>query len=270
MSTAAQTARTPEKAPTPPPGAGTAHSLLNLQQAVSAPPDFPSDPPPVDSASLPMVDRECLRHLEIMRRDCPEPVLHSFRQLRGRLIRRAVDLTGSEPGLRTVFVTSPKPRTGKSFVARNLSLMMGVIPECRVLLAETNPARPELTRLFGLDSAPGIRDTLNSLGWREMARRIPGIDVCVAGAGSVASDALDPFDARLIQRFRQGLEDDFDWLILDGPSLEESADAEMLSHLSDLTVVVLRPGEFGCRELGRSIARLHPAKVAGFVFNKPR
>lgn len=222
-------------------------------------------------AVVPVIElgKESLRQIEIMRRECPEGVLNSFRQLRGRLLRRSAELTGLALNLRTVFVTSPGPGQGKSFVARNLAVMIGVIPECRVLLAEANPARPSLTRLMGLSSEPGVRDSLRERRWQEMVRRVPGLEVFVAGAGSPAPDAIDPFDSRLLERLRTRIGNEFDWLVLDGGSLQESADAETLSHLADLTVVVVQPGSMGCRELAKCLSRLNPGKVAGFVFNRP-
>ena len=139
-----------------------------------------------------------------------------------------------------------------------------------VLLAEANPLRPTMTRLMGLEGELGIRDSFAGADWHEVARRIPGLDVFVAGSGIPTPDAIDPFDARLMDRFRQRLGDAFDWLILDGPSLDESADAETLSHLTDLTVVVVKPGTLTGQDLGRCLSRLNRSKIAGIVFNRIR
>jgi Mrp family chromosome partitioning ATPase len=280
MSAKAQMARIPAIPLEP-----ATESIFNLQQAVfegaeetgeSAARLTPSGTAPethgaASEVLVPVVElgRESLRHIEIMRRDCPEAALNSFRQLRGRLLRRSAELTGLASNPRTVFVTSPGPGQGKSFVARNLAVMIGVIPECRVLLAEANPARPSLTRSMGLLAEPGVRDSHRGGRWQEMVRRVPGLEVFVAGAGSPEPDAIDPFDSRPLERLRSRIASEFDWLVLDGGSLQESSDAETLSHFADLTVVVVQPGSMGCRELAKCLSRLNPGKLAGFVFNRP-
>jgi Mrp family chromosome partitioning ATPase len=245
-----------------------AQSLLNLQFAVHQPPAEPEAAPTTPIPPIQELDRDTLRHFEVMRRDCPETLLNSFRQLRGRLLRRSVELTGFDRALRTVFVTSPEPRAGKTFIARNLALMTGVIPDCQVLLADVHQHRPALTRLLGLEGRPGIHESFAGHPWQDVVRRVPGLDVFIAGAGLATPDALDPFDARLLDRFRHRIGSDFDWLILDGPSLSESADAEMLSHLADLTVLVLPPGALTTHALSRRLSGLNPSKLAGFVFNR--
>lgn len=283
MSVKVQAAAAAQAAP-----AGVSGSIFNLQRAVfeakeenapdaaaAATGELEATPaeesaPVLHAARCRQLERETLRQFEVMRRDCPEPLLDSMRQLRGRLLRRSAELTGIRPGLRTVLVTGTSPGVGKSFVARNLALMTGVIPECRVLLAEANLARPALTSRMGLEGQPGVRDALSGYEWHELALRVPGLDVFVTGAGQGMEDEIDPCDTRLVDRFRERLGGDFDWLILDGPSLSETADAEMLSHMADLTVVVMRPGTMSSHDLARHLGRLDPAKVAGVVFNRHR
>lgn len=241
----------------------------SAQQAEAEPEAFAAAAA-LPAAQIRQLDRETLRQFEVVRRDCPESLLDAMRQLRGRLLRRSAELTGPGEGLRTVLVTSVLPGAGKSFVARNLALMTGVIPDCRVVLAEANLARPTLTARMGLDGQPGVRDSLSGCEWHEMSQRVPGLDVFVAGAGHGLEDEIDPCDSRLVDRFRERVGAHFDWLILDGPSMSESADAEMLSHMADLTVVVMRPGAMHTSDLSRHLGRLDPARVAGVVFNRHR
>lgn len=244
--------------------------LFQLNRAVSSAyrlnDAIPERPAPVISEGLEL-RRDQLRLFEILHRDCGEAVLHQFRQLRGRLLRRAATLL--DPGDRaiSILVTSPDPCTGKSFIARNLALMTCAVPDARVLLADANPANPSLTSLFGQSLSAGLRQFAAGTPWHESACRVPGLDMWTAALGQELPDALEPLNVGLVRRWLKTTDSGLNWIFLDGPALSQSPEAEALAHTVDLTLLVLSPGQASYRSLVQALTRLDRTRLAGCILN---
>src|SRR5579885_1343840 len=130
--------------------------LDNLEEAIRGAREFPYRP--LNEALL--VDPHNPR----------EAPAEEFRSLRTRLNH----LQTLQP-LRTLVVTSASPAEGKSFTAMNLAIAQAQLAEKRVLLADFDFRRPNINRVFQIDSAPGITDYLlgkASLG--DIVRRVAG------------------------------------------------------------------------------------------------
>src|SRR5579872_7446602 len=76
-----------------------------------------------------------------------------FRSLRSSLYQMQ-----QKAPLKTLLVASALPNEGRSFVAANLALVMGLQTECRVLLLDADLHKPRLHSLLGTDPAPGLAE----------------------------------------------------------------------------------------------------------------
>jgi len=85
----------------------------------------------------------------------PPAASEAFRMLRGRMRYFNVDRD-----IRSVLVTSPAPRDGKSTIAWNLARTAAMSPGARVLLVETDFRRPVLAHNHGLRPVPGLAEAL--------------------------------------------------------------------------------------------------------------
>jgi polysaccharide biosynthesis transport protein len=88
-------------------------------------------------------------------RDRRSLVLEAFRTLRSNL--KFFEVGGN---LRTILVTSPLPREGKSVTSVNLALSLAMSGS-RVILLEADLRRPMLDTYLGLDSHKGFSDLLS-------------------------------------------------------------------------------------------------------------
>ncbi len=241
-------------------------SLFHLQQGVTG--AALPEAPPASSRPVSVLSAEQMCAFHVRNRDVTEACLEEFRNLRGRLMRRAAVLVPPAQTRRSVLLTSPHRGSGKTFTAMNLALMLGVAPGARVLLVDAHARRPSLSKQFGLLGEPGLWEALDGADVLPLTRQTPAMQVFVLGIGAAAMEmeALGtPRMAHLIKR----LEGQFDWVVLDAPPLDESSDAEMLADYADLSLLVLQPGECSCRELGAVLGRLDLSRLAGFVFNRP-
>jgi len=140
----------------------------------------------------------------------------------------------------------------------------------RVLLVDVDLHRPTVAKFFTIDSAPGLLNLLarNSAPTAAVRSTVyPGLSVVPAGATNNAADlellANGAFTSLLTQWRQQ-----YDLVVLDSPPLLVTADAAILSHHADGTVMVVRERHCHRGRLVEALAALSAAggKLLGTVF----
>jgi protein-tyrosine kinase len=188
-----------------------------------------------------------------------------FRSLRTRL-----NHLQSQQDLRSIVVTSPSPAEGKTFSAVNLALAQAQL-ENPVLLADLDLRRPVVHSLLQCDRAPGFSDfLLAEKRLEECIRRIGGTNLYFLPAGSPVKNPLELLNMRHVKQTLDGFRKIFNWIILDTPPLLFSADANLLSTLTDGTLMVVRIGSTTYDNVIRAMQTLCENNVLGIVANGAR
>gem|GEM_PF-213091 len=149
---------------------------------------------------------------------------------------------------KTLLVTSADDGEGKSTIAANLAWTMAQRTERRVLLMDVNLRASSVGRLLKIAPARGwleMTDTTTELtdavvridpnGLYVMLPQGAHQDAPLDGLmldGALASTRFEKLMAALVERF--------DFVILDGPALLASADAQQLAAITDGTILVAR------------------------------
>jgi protein-tyrosine kinase len=188
-----------------------------------------------------------------------------FRSLRTRL-----NHLQSQQNLHVIVVTSASPAEGKTFTAVNLALAQAQL-ETPVLLVDLDLRRPVVHNLFQCERAPGFSDfLLAEKPLEECVRRIEGTNLYFLPAGSQVKNPLELLNMRHVKQTLDGLRKLFNWVILDTPPLLFSADANLLSTLTDGTLIVVRIGSTTYDNVIRAIQSLCENNVLGIVANGAR
>src|ERR1041385_2768017 len=154
-----------------------------------------------------------------------------FRSLRTRL-----NHLQSQQDLHSIVVTSASPAEGKSFTAVNLALAQAQL-ETPVLLADLDLRRPVVHNLFQCERTPGFSDfLLAEKPLEECIRKIERTNLYFLPAGSQVKNPLELLNMRHVKHTLEGFRKIFNWIILDTPPLLFSADANLLSTLTDGTL----------------------------------
>jgi succinoglycan biosynthesis transport protein ExoP len=159
-----------------------------------------------------------------------------------RLLRTALDFASAGRPLRTIVITSPGPREGKSTVVANLALALAHAGT-RVVALDANLRQPALHRQFGIANDRGLTNLLeDAVGAgpspMEYCRELqPNLWSLTAGPSSGASTELLR-SYRFTQVLEQ-LQSGFDVLVVDCPSALSVADALVIANLADATLLVL-------------------------------
>ena len=189
-----------------------------------------------------------------------------FRTLRTRLNH----LQGQQ-GLHTLVVTSPSPAEGKSFAAANLAIAQSQIAGSMTLLADFDFRRPIVHNLFNVDRSPGITDyLLGKIPLHQAMRKLAGTNLCIMPAGEAVINPLELLNLREVSQLIEDLPSVFNWVVLDSPPLLFAADANLLSTLSDGTMLVVRIGHTTIDSITRAVQSLCQDNVVGIVVNGAR
>lgn len=185
----------------------------------------------------------------------------AFRVLRHHLLARG------RP--QVVAVTSPHDREGKTTCAINLALALAECERARVLLIEGHFARPSLAAVLKLAPPRCFAEQLAMHRQRPLVKwslvDVPslGIHVAAANARPRTSQILDaPAFSLAIDQLRGA---DYDHIIIDCPSVEGTADVNLIQDATDGVLLVARSRATTARALEHATHQLSPAKILGFT-----
>jgi receptor protein-tyrosine kinase len=170
--------------------------------------------------------------------------------------------------IHTITVSSPAAGEGKSFVAANLALAEAQLKDNLTLLCDFDFRHATLHKILGIERTPGLTDYLqNRTELHEAMRRIGDTNLYVMPAGSEVVNPLELLTLKKLKQTLDRLADTFGWVILDSPPLLSAADGNLLSTLSDGTVLVVRIGATALPSIPLAIQSLCHNNVLGVVVN---
>ena len=179
-----------------------------------------------------------------------------------RALRTKLLLSRSAAPPQVILVTSSMPGEGKSTVSANLSALLAQSDKS-VLLVEADMRNPSFGQRLGSAGAPTISlcELLANaeIAWQtDETQSVSGVNVLQAGP-------IPPYPAELLgsERMHELLEDwklHFDYIVLDSPPLLAVTDAEILSHLADMTLLIARPGMTSWKAFETRLSARGPAR----------
>jgi capsular exopolysaccharide synthesis family protein len=190
-------------------------------------------------------------------------VAEQYRAIRARLTHR------EEMGpLRTILVTSPAARDGKSVTAANLALTMAQEFQRNVLLIDGDLRGSSVHSLFGIDRGPGLSDVLSGQASLDEALvYLPDYRLTVLTAGSTPHFPTELLGSTTMRRALDTLRARFDRILLDLPAVAPLADVGTVSPLVDGVLMVVRAGVTQRPALDEALAGFDSNKVLGVVLN---
>lgn len=192
-------------------------------------------------------------------------MVESFRMLRANIAFAGLD----EPP-RVIAVTSSRAGEGKSTSALNLATIMALSGKS-VLLVDCDLRRPEVHALLGLPNEVGLTTVaagMTSLDSTIQETRVPGLRVLTSGP--IPPNAPELFDSRGGRAALLAAGQKAEFVVLDCPPALGLADAHLVSHLADATLLVVACDSTNKREVARSGRSLTQAggRLLGLVLNK--
>jgi protein-tyrosine kinase len=189
-----------------------------------------------------------------------------------KILREQVRRLRTDAGIRTIAITSPVKRDGKTTVAVNLAAAIALEYEEKVLLIDADLRAPSVHCYFNCDDMPGLTDYLGSNshgGVKSLVQdtHLSGLRVIPAGKPSrFASELLAKERMRLlIEEIQTELPGHM--VIVDSPPVLSTPDPLVLSRQVDGVIMVIRAGKTPKDYLARALSSFDSNKVLGVVFN---
>ena len=170
--------------------------------------------------------------------------------------------------LKKVLVTSTIPQEGKSMVAANLASTLALRTQQKVLLLEGDVRRPSQSKIFGIETKPGICEWLQ--GARSLAKCIyylEGAGIWILPAGYASGNSLELLQSGRLTGMMEQLTGWFDWIVIDSPPVLPLADTSVWTNLADGILLVTRQGITQKKQLKRGLEALGTQKLLGALLN---
>lgn len=186
-----------------------------------------------------------------------------------RVIRHRLEQKRAE-GMWTFGVTSARDGEGKSVFATQLALVLSESQRARVLLVEANLTRPSLARLLGFRVPEGFGFSAQIV--RKMRGSMePWCVVALGPALHVLAESTSEagFPETLHSTHFQNaigfLSRGYDFLVVDGPSILGSGDANVVENSVDGVIVVAQSKKSRGSELRDAVKQLGERKTIGVL-----
>lgn len=186
-----------------------------------------------------------------------------------RAIRTNILFAATDKRMKTLTISSPRPKEGKSTTTIYLGTTMAQSGQ-RVLIIDADLRRPRLHNAMDVSRELGLTTLLlgqTTLDDAIKTTEVPGLFVLPAGP-----HPPNPAELLLTDTFKNllaDLESRFDRILLDSPPLLAVSDPVVLSRLSDGVLLVLQSGKTRIDDAVMSVHSLRgvQAPVLGVVLN---
>lgn len=194
------------------------------------------------------------------------PLVDAYRLLRTRLVHRM-----EQRSWKTLGVTSPGPKEGKTLTAINLAISIAKEGKYTVMLIDADLRRPAVHRYFGIAPEHGILEYLTADLPLERILVSPGVDrlVVVPGRRSSAgaSEHLSsPGMRQLVEEVRERYPNRL--IIFDLPPVLIGDDVVTFSPMIDALLFVVLDGKTVKTELEKASELVKEQDVVGVVLNQ--
>jgi polysaccharide biosynthesis transport protein len=190
----------------------------------------------------------------------------AYRTLRTNLIFSQAIQT-----LRTIVITSPSPKDGKTTTAANLAVTFAQ-QGMRVLIIDCDMRKARLHNMFALPREPGFSQLLVKQATVEQVVQQTSIEnLWLISAGLLPANPSELLGSAMARATIESLAGQYDIVILDTPPVHVAADALILGSMANGVLLVLRAGHSERDAAQEALQRLLNvgAHVVGAVLNDP-
>ena len=191
-----------------------------------------------------------------------------------KVLRTKIDQVAKTKGWKTIMVTSPRPREGKTLTAINLALSFAKAYNQTVLLVDCDLQHQWIHRLFGIEGVSGLMDHLEKDVPLKDIIVWPGIEkiTFISGGTWEAANSAEilgsPKMAHLVQELKTRYADRY--VLFDTPPVLGSADALSLAPMIDCILLVVEQGRTAMRDIEQALEVIPKEKFLGFAMNRSR
>lgn len=195
----------------------------------------------------------------------PFAVKEAYVQLRTNMLF-SVATTASETSKVFAF-SSSNPREGKSISASNIAISFAMM-EKKTLLVDCDMRKPNIHRLWGLDSDRGMSNLLTNIG-DCVVHKVKNLPLDIITAGKIPPNPSELLASKNFTQAIAKFRSLYDIVIIDTPPVNEVADGIIVAQNIDGIVFIVRSGVTLKPELKNALEYLdqNSSKICGILVN---
>ncbi|HYA30266.1 MAG TPA: CpsD/CapB family tyrosine-protein kinase [Acidobacteriota bacterium] len=189
-----------------------------------------------------------------------------------KILREQLKRLRTEAGIRTIAITSPVKRDGKTTVSVNLAAAIALEYEEKVILVDADLRAPSVHRYFNYDGVHGLTEYLSSNAAGSVKSLVR--DTHVNGLRYIPAGKPTRFASELLakEKMRRLIEElhaeyPGHMLIIDSPPVLATPDPLVLSRQVDGVIMVIRARKTPKDYLAKALSAFSSDKILGIVLN---
>ena len=190
----------------------------------------------------------------------------SFKAMRTRVQFSRLE---DEP-TKSILVTSSIPSEGKTTVALNLAGSFAQA-EKKVLLLDCDLRKPRVHAIFETQRFPGLSDYLfGNVKYEDIVRKTKLDNLEFITAGTIPPNPSEMLGSKQMKDFMAKLKGIYDYIIVDSPPFISVTDSEIMSRVTDGTILIIQANKTPMDAFLKTYERLiniDPHKFLGAVLN---
>ncbi|MDW8113702.1 MAG: polysaccharide biosynthesis tyrosine autokinase [candidate division WOR-3 bacterium] len=153
-----------------------------------------------------------------------------------RLLKTSLSWLFLTENKKTLLITSPSPKEGKSTIAANLSYIFAQ-SGLKTLLIDLDLRKPTIHSIFSLERKPGFTDLiLNNLNGNVLKK--PFENLYILPAGSLTPSPADLLEKKWVDEWLKRWKNEYSIIIIDAPPALIAADVSILAKKVDGVLLI--------------------------------
>lgn len=189
-----------------------------------------------------------------------------------RTIRTNITYSNVDNPVKSVLFTSATPNAGKSTVAANVAIAFAQAGK-KTLLMDGDLRRPTTHYTFELQNVRGLSTAIiNELPLNEVARETNIENLDVVTSGPIPPNPSELLASKKMAIFMKMVTENYDMVIVDSPPILAVTDSQVLSKLTDCTILVTNVDDNNRDSIAQAKELLEKADadIIGVVLNNKK
>jgi len=187
-----------------------------------------------------------------------------------RTLRTNIKFSAAGDGINIIAITSCSPGEGKSTIVSNLAAIMAKGGK-RVVIVDCDLRKPTIHKKFSMSNFRGLTDILvQDKEIDDVVTDTRVSNLCVIPSGPIPPNPSELLGSKITKDVFKELSETYDMVLLDTPPVLYVSDAQIISSISQGTIIVASYGNTDKKALADAKALIEKAggKILGVVINK--
>jgi protein-tyrosine kinase len=192
-----------------------------------------------------------------------------------RALRTNLGFAGIDQNFRSILISSPSPRDGKSTVTANLGIVLAQAGS-KVIIVDCDLRKPMQHKIFSVQNNWGLTTHLAQHMPLELAVRKAPVDkvenLNVLTSGPIPPNPAELLNSQRVRDFWPVLLEQYDYVLVDAPPVLAVTDASILAPQMDGVIMVARYGVTRKEQVQETRDQFMKAKanIIGVVLNQAK